>query len=44
VASNQLAQLLQVFMTGQPLSQLMQGGLAPADGPLAQLAEAVTVT
>lgn len=37
VTNNKFAQLIQLLMTSQPLSQLMQGGVAPAGGPSAQL-------
>ena len=30
VISNEFVELVQVLVTGQPLSQLMQGGIAPA--------------
>lgn len=44
VSDNEFAQLIQVLVTGQPLSQLMQRGGAPAGGPLAQLIEVIAVS
>ncbi len=42
--NNEFAQLVQMLVTGQPPSQLMQSGVAPAGGAPTQLIEVVTVS
>jgi hypothetical protein len=43
VSDNELAQLIQALVPGQPPGQLTQGRVAPPGGPLVQLTEVVTV-